>query len=463
MNRPTFSLNEFPPLGEFTNPDKPHRLSLPLLDSGYSTVVNSPETEFPPSSLDWDKLSAGLDALLGAISSQSAPIVIKPEGNNYTFNDCTFTIQGWEKKLECSDEGIYEEVEAEVEKLGLNIQVNGPSGQIAPVIIDYNTMTCTFRPVEIGVHRGSVLFEGKHLEGSPFHTTVMRNYKMVTDCGHPVVSMDIEIPCEDKGTKIEVKKPWGIACIQTTEQILVADREHHEVLVFSPDGELEFTFGKLGPGPGEFFRPTSIAHDPKNNRILVSDKDNHRIQIFNNKGEYLSSFGRRGYRVGQFSYPWGLGVSKSGEMIAVADTRNHRVQLFDEQGTFLRQWPLKINKSEFDHPRGIAFDLNGGNIYVSDFNLHCIFKIDINFTTCTKIVDSSFLRRPQGLAVDGAGNLLVTDSRNNCVKVFLPTGEFLQAFDRFSPLLTMDLPLDLSVMPAGFLAVLDLNGRVSII
>jgi len=393
-------------------------------------------------------------------STPPVPKVLEPQGTNFTFSDCVFVIEGMGSKT-VEDDG-FEDCPSI-----LDIQIVGPSGQLCPIEFDayYDSLRCTFRPVEIGLHHGKVLSEGKHVQGSPFNTIICRDYENVTEKWNPVVSMDIELTSifEEDSLSLEIKKPWGIACISKTEQIVVADRENHEILVFKPDGELDFTFGKRGTGHGEFFRPTSVAYDPINEKIYVGDKDNHRIQTFTNKGEYLSSFGCRGYRVGQLMYPWGLAVSKCGELIVVADTRNHRIQLFTAGGRFLRQYPVRPNKNEFNHPRGVAFDLTGENIYVSDFNLNCIFKVDISFNECTKIVDESVLRRPQGLAIDEAGNLLVADSRHNSIKVFLPSGAFLQEFSKLSKSVFMDLPLDLSVMPAGFLAVLDLNGRVNVI
>lgn len=145
----------------------------------------------------------------------------------------------------------------------------------------------------------------------------------------------------------------------------MADREKHQVMVFSPDGEFNFQFGGRGHAPGKFFRPTALAYDPVRDRILVSDKDNHRIQIFNSRGQFLSTFGSRGHQAGEFMFPWGIAVSRDCALIAVADSRNHRIQLFDADGNFVRQfqvntgWKSKDYKTKFDYPRGITFNLTG--------------------------------------------------------------------------------------------------------
>lgn len=98
---------------------------------------------------------------------------------------------------------------------------------------------------------------------------------------------------------------------------------------------------------------------------------------------------------------------------------------------------------------------------MTDFNLHCVFRLDINCTRLEVIVEQGELFRPSGIDVDAAGNLIVCDNRHNSVKIFRPDGQLLGPIksvgcDPF------DLPLDVAVFPAGYLAVLDLSGRVRI-
>jgi len=140
----------------------------------------------------------------------------------------------------------------------------------------------------------------------------------------------------------------------------VTDREHHEIQVWSPEGDLLTQFGSSAG----LFRPTGIAYDQVGDQIVVSDKDNHRIVIFSCcSGQLLKTFGSRGHRDGQFLYPWGVAVSPDGTRLAVADSRNHRVQLFSmKDGAFLAKYtcpdPKKF-KLQFDYPRGLSFDLTG--------------------------------------------------------------------------------------------------------
>lgn len=102
---------------------------------------------------------------------------------------------------------------------------------------------------------------------------------------------------------------------------------------------------------------------------------------------------------------------------------------------------------------------------MTDFNLHAVFRISVendDLKCCSRVIGELDLCRPSGIQVDLAGNLLVTDSRHNALKIFRPDGTLLQSITRIGPDVKLDLPLDVTVSAAGFIALLDLNGRVSV-
>ena len=159
-----------------------------------------------------------------------------------------------------------------------------------------------------------------------------------------------------------------------------------------------------------------------------------------------------------------MAVSKDGRFIAVTDSRNHRIQLFNSDGDFIRQFRSNARSRKqtgyLNYPRGIAFDPSGEHIYWTDFNLHHICRVDINFRHMEVIVDETArLYRPSGIDVDAQGNLLVCDTRNNRIRTFRPDGRPTGSLDRVGET-GFELPLDLAVMRGGFIAALDLNGRI---
>ena len=102
----------------------------------------------------------------------------------------------------------------------------------------------------------------------------------------------------------------------------------------------------------------------------------------------------------------------------------------------------------------------GRYIYVTDFNLHTIFRVPIDFRSYEKFVEEDTLKRPQGITVDDCGNILVCDSRNNSVKVISKEGKMIKEIRCVGSKGALELPLDIEIMKGGYVALLDMNGRV---
>ena len=90
--------------------------------------------------------------------------------------------------------------------------------------------------------------------------------------------------------------------------------------------------------------------------------------------------------------------------------------------------------ARFNNPRALAYD--GGNLYVTDQQNHCIRKIDVTTGAVSTIAGSALQKgtadgvgaaarfnHPFGLAADGAGNLYVADMNNDTIrKIVLASG-----------------------------------------
>jgi sugar lactone lactonase YvrE len=61
------------------------------------------------------------------------------------------------------------------------------------------------------------------------------------------------------------------------------------IMKFSADGEFIMEWGEIGIGPGEFRTPHALEFDSQG-RLFVADRGNHRIQIFDQDGNYLDSY-----------------------------------------------------------------------------------------------------------------------------------------------------------------------------
>jgi outer membrane protein assembly factor BamB len=140
---------------------------------------------------------------------------------------------------------------------------------------------------------------------------------------------------------------------------------------YSPGGELRWSFGQPGTGPGEFNLPHDIVSDP-DGTIYVADRENHRVQIFDDAGQYLGEW-RNLHRPGALCRVPGQDAWLVGEIGPVmrfnrgAPNLGPRISVLGPDGALITR--LSVNPSaglapgQFLSPHGIAAD-SGGDLYV---------------------------------------------------------------------------------------------------
>jgi NHL repeat len=136
--------------------------------------------------------------------------------------------------------------------------------------------------------------------------------------------------------------------------------------------------------------------------------------------------------------------------------------------------------AKFSTPEGIAIDATG-NLYVTDVLNHCIRKITPagvvntfagNGTAGAGYVDgtgtSARFNAPTGIAIDGAGNLYVSDSSNRRIRKISPLGEVstlagsgvVGNLDGAGTAATFTRPFGLTLDGSGNLYVTDIGSNL---
>ena len=181
-----------------------------------------------------------------------------------------------------------------------------------------------------------------------------------------------------------------------------------------------------------FYNPRAIAID-KNGIIYVADSNNNCVRKISSNGVVSTVLGSSSI------HPRGIAVDTLGN-IYISDTGNHRIQKINAgssvaqtlAGTGVAGFNNGIGSSaEFNSPTGIAVDATG-NIFVADTFNHKIRKIDTNgiVTTfagssignSTGIGTDAQFSQPNGLVIDGLGNIYVADTNNHQIKKINSTG-----------------------------------------
>ncbi len=190
----------------------------------------------------------------------------------------------------------------------------------------------------------------------------------------------------------------------------------------------------------QFRRPSGMAVDGAGN-VYVADKNNHRIRKISPAGVVITLAGSEmGYTDGtgtaaQFKYPSDVAVDGSGN-VYVADNQNHRIRKISPSGVVTTLAGSGYGYADgtggaarFRAPSGVAVD-GAGNVYVTDIENVRIRKISPSGVVTTLAgsekgyadgagTEARF-EYPYGVAVDDSGNLYVTDTHR--IRQVSPSG-----------------------------------------
>jgi sugar lactone lactonase YvrE len=223
----------------------------------------------------------------------------------------------------------------------------------------------------------------------------------------------------------------------------VADMGNHVVRKITPAGVVSTYAGSGiagyldGTASGaRFNNPQSVAVDATGN-VYVADRGNNIIRKITTDGLVQSLAGYPttagvGYvdattANAKFNYPVAIAINPAGTKIYVADQKNFAIRVIniaDGVVTTLAGSPL-FNEV-IGTPVGIAFDA-AGNLFVADQtgrvlevtvsgNLYTVAGSLNTAGSANGVGSAARFNSPLGVAVDGAGNVYVTDSNNNLIR-----------------------------------------------
>ncbi len=194
--------------------------------------------------------------------------------------------------------------------------------------------------------------------------------------------------------------------------------------------------------------PADVAVDATGN-LYIADISNHRIRKVDSTGTITTVAG-----TGEFGFsgdggpataallgtPSGVAVDGAGNLY-IADISNHRIRKVDSTGTITTVAGTgefgfsgdggPASQAQINRPQGVGVD-GAGNLYIADTLNNSIRKVDSTGAITTVAGSGEFrdggplsqtqLYSPRGVAVDGAGNLYIADTLNNRIRKVDSTG-----------------------------------------
>lgn len=183
------------------------------------------------------------------------------------------------------------------------------------------------------------------------------------------------------------------------------------------------TLGAPGLGAGQFRHPSGLATDASGN-MYVADTLNDRVQKFDSAGNFLAQAGGPG--TSQFNQPWALAVGGDGS-VYVADTWNHRVVKLDSDLKQVTTWGRPVGPAgavsplDLYGPRSIAVD-GDGNIWITDTGNARVVKYDPSGVPLGTVggrgAGAGQFDEPVGIALAPNGEIYVADAWNNRIEWF---------------------------------------------
>ncbi len=256
------------------------------------------------------------------------------------------------------------------------------------------------------------------------------------------------------GNTATFKFPQSVAT-DSMGNIFVAEYGAHLIRKITPAGVVS-TFAGTGAqgyvdGPGntaQFSAPKFVAVDGADN-VFVIDAVNNRIRKITPAG-VVSTFAGSGSAGGadgngtaaSFAGPLGLAADSAG-YVYVADTQNHRIRKITPAGVVstlagsLTGATGHVNGSgaaaRFNNPQGVAVD-GSGNVYVGDTYNYAVRKISPTGTVSTLagsltgvagqadgLGSAAEFSIPWGMTLDSTDNLYVAD--NGRIRKITPLGQ----------------------------------------
>ncbi len=290
-------------------------------------------------------------------------------------------------------------------------------------------------------------------------------------------------------------------------ELLIADAANNRLRRVSASGAIATLAGSGQPGfagdngaaaSAQLNSPRDIAVDGAGN-IYVADASNNRIRRITPQGKISTIAGQGGYGYfgdqgpavqAMLALPRGLAVDAAGN-VYVADTGNHRIRKITPDGVISTIAGTNSAGAGADGISGVLSALNSpssvavdaaGNIYIADTGNNRVRRLNAQGAIMTIAgagasgfsgdggdAVSALLNGPQGVAVDGSGNVYIADTGNHRIRKVSPQGIITTiagadpAAGDNGPAVSARLfePGGLALDPAGNLYISDtLNNRI---
>ena len=244
-------------------------------------------------------------------------------------------------------------------------------------------------------------------------------------------------------TSAQLYYPYGVA-VDISGKVYIADYYNDKIRMVNSAGIITTfagtgTAGSSGDGgaatSSQLYIPSGVTVDISGN-VYIADSGNYKIRMVTSTG-IIKTFAGTGVH-GNAGDGCGVSVDISGN-VYIANTSNNKIRMVTSAGiitTIAGTGTTGSNgdggaatSAQLNYPYGVSVDISG-NVYIADTSNH-----KIRMVTSTGIITtlagtgtegssgdggaatSAQLNYPYGVSVDISGNVYITDSYNNKIRL----------------------------------------------
>ena len=213
--------------------------------------------------------------------------------------------------------------------------------------------------------------------------------------------------------------PSGVA-VNRHGNLVIVDNEVNNVKVFTPQGDLLYTFGN-----GQFVSAWDVFCT-NSGKMVVSDCGTSELKVYSKQGKYLLK-SELGTHIKEL---FGIAYNRTNSMMAVTDKASCCAYIHAGSGVvqeLLRITNADQNIPNMSCPQYITYS-QSGDVLISDFDSHCVYAFnesgELLWTFGNSTTEDQALGHPAGICTDRQGNILVADTGNCRVIALTPEGKF---------------------------------------